>query len=250
MNMNEHDHTQLPGLLMKAASIKTLTVTQQELELINRQAIKPLKAEEVFAFRLAACNDQVDRDYEQFSEEALEGLAKLFVGRTVLKDHAWSSANQTARIYAADVEAATIGGNADAHQLVLRCYMLRLDSTADTIASLEGGILRECSVGVRMGTVTCSICGVNQREHWCDHFQGHQYEGKLCTMTLDDPREAYEVSLVAVPAQPEAGVIKSKRYGGPGQPKQEPPAAAAGEEDQARIAEARQREAEIRYGGI
>ena len=26
--------------------------------------------------------------------------------------------------------------------------------------------------------------------------------------------EAYEVSLVAVPAQPEAGVVKAKRYGG------------------------------------
>ena len=248
--MNEHDHAQLPGLLMKAASIRTLTVTPEDLELINRQAIKPLKAEEVFAFRLAACNDQVDRDFERFSLEALEGLAKLFVGRTVLQDHSWSSAKQTARVYAADVEPAAIGGNADAHQLVLRCYMLRLDSTADTIASLEGGILRECSVGVRMDTVTCSVCGANQREHWCDHQQGRQYEGKLCTMTLDDPREAYEVSLVAVPAQPEAGVIKSKRYGGPGQPKQEPPAAGAGEEDQARLAKARQREAELRYGGI
>lgn len=247
--MNETDHS-LPGLLMKSASIKALTVTDSELALINKQAIKPLKAEEVFAFRLAACNDQLDRDYEQFTTEALKKLAKLFVGRTVLKDHRWSAGSQTARIYAAEVEAATILGNADAHQLVLRCYMLRLDSNADTIASLEGGILRECSVGVRMGKAVCSICGVNQTEHWCDHWQGREYDGRLCTMTLDEPREAYEVSLVAVPAQPEAGVIKSKRYGGPGKPQQTPSAKAAEATDKARLAEARQREAEVRYGGI
>lgn len=247
--MNETDHS-LPGLLMKSASIKTLTVTDSELALINKQAIKPLKAEEVFAFRLAACNDQLDRDYEQFTTEALEKLATLFVGRTVLKDHRWSAGSQTARIYAAEVETATIAGNADAHQLVLRCYMLRLDSNADTIASLEGGILRECSVGVRMGQAVCSICGINQTEHWCDHWQGREYDGKLCTMTLDEPREAYEVSLVAVPAQPEAGVIKSKRYGGPGAPQQTPSAQAAEVTEKARLAEARQREAEVRYGGI
>lgn len=248
MQMNEIDHS-LPGLLLKSASVKTLPVTDSELSLINKQAIKPLTAEEVFAFRLAACNDQLDRDYEQFTAEALRKLAKLFVGRTVLKDHRWSAGSQTARVYAAEVEGTTISGNAGAHQLVLRCYMLRLDSNADTIASLEGGILRECSVGVRMDKAICSICGVNQMEGWCAHLQGHEYDGKLCTITLDEPSEAYEVSLVAVPAQPEAGVIKSKRYGGPGQPQQEP-SAKAEECERARLAEARQREAEVRYGGM
>lgn len=33
-------------------------------------------------------------------------------------------------------------------------------------------------------------------------------------MGLDGAKDAYEVSLVAVPAQPGAGIIKSKRYGG------------------------------------
>lgn len=37
-------------------------------------------------------------------------------------------------------------------------------------------------------------------------------------MELDGAKDAYEVSLVAVPAQVEAGVVKSKRYGGKDQP--------------------------------
>ena len=42
-----------------------------------------MTAEEVFTFRLAACDNQVDRDFERFTDAALEGLAPLFVGRPV-----------------------------------------------------------------------------------------------------------------------------------------------------------------------
>lgn len=70
----------------------------------------------------------------------------------------------------------------------------------------------------------------------------------LCVMELDGAKDAYEVSLVAVPAQPEAGIIKSKRYGGQERP-QEPPAD-AGEEDALRMAQAMQEQETVRYGGI
>ena len=53
---------------------------------------------------------------------------------------------------------------------------------------------------------------------------------------------------MAVPAQPEAGIIKSKRYGGQEEP-QEPPAD-AGEEDTLRMAKAMQEQETLRYGGI
>ena len=50
---------------------------------------------------------------------------------------------------------------------------------------------------------------------------GREYAGQVCLFDLDAPRDAYEVSLVAVPAQRSAGIIKSKRYGG-GAPKDPP----------------------------
>ena len=202
--------------ILKAAVLQKAELTEQDLALINRQTLRPLEAREVYSFRLAACDNQVDRDGERFTEKALEQLAALFVGRPVLQDHRWSAGMQTARVYAAQVEQ-----EKDVQRLVLRCYMPRTEKTADVITAIEAGILRECSVGVAVERVLCSICGCNQREAWCRHMAGQEYDEKTCVMELDGAADAYEVSLVAVPAQPGAGAVKSKRYGGPEEEKKE-----------------------------
>ena len=196
--------------IYKSARLEMAAADDQELELINRQTLRPLAAEEVFVFRLAACDDQVDRDFERFTVPCLEGFAKLFVGKPVLMDHVWSAKNLTARVYAAEVE--ETGG---IHRLVLRCYLPKMEQTADTITAIEAGILRECSVGVAVGSAVCNICGVDQTKASCVHCPGREYEGQLCVMALDAPADAYEVSFVPVPAQPGAGAVKSKRYGTP-----------------------------------
>lgn len=223
--------------ILKAAHVEKQAVNAAELALINKQALRELTAEEVFTFRMAACDNQVDRDHERFTDKALEGLAPLFVGKTVLMDHTWSAASQTARIYAADVEE-----HGEVKQLVLRCYMPRSDATAGTVAAIEAGILRECSVGCAMGSAVCSICGTDQTKAYCEHRAGKTYDGQLCVMALDAPQDVYEVSFVAVPAQPEAGVIKSKRYGGPAEPASDP--------ETQRMAEAMQELETRRYGGM
>lgn len=225
--------------ILKAAHVEKQAVDAAELTLINKQALRELTAEDVFTFRMAACDNQVDRDHERFTDKALEGLAPLFVGKTVLMDHTWSATSQTARIYAADVEE-----HGEVKQLVLRCYMPRSDATAGTVAAIEAGILRECSVGCAMGSAVCSICGTDQTKAYCEHRAGKTYDGQLCVMALDAPQDVYEVSFVAVPAQPEAGVIKSKRYGGPDKP--EPPDDIVTQ----RMAEAMQEQEMRRYGGM
>jgi len=214
-----------------------------ELALVNKQALRPLKLEDVFLFRLAACDNQVDRDYERFTDKTLEGLAALYVGKSVLMDHTWSAGSQTARVYAAQVEEA-----GPVKRLVLRCYMPRTEQTAGTITAIEAGILKECSVGCQVERAVCTICGTDQAKACCKHIQGKEYGGKLCVMELDGARDAYEVSLVAVPAQPGAGVVKSKRYGG--QEEKVPNPAEAGEAEALRMAEAMQEQEEKRYGGI
>lgn len=143
--------------IRKAAYVCKQAETAGDLELINRQALRELKAEEVFAFRLAACDDQVDRDHERFTLAALEGLAERFVGRTVLMDHQWSAKGQTARVYAGAVEEEN-----GVHRLVLRAYMLRTGETEAVIAAIEGGILREVSVGCAVERALCSICGADK----------------------------------------------------------------------------------------
>lgn len=231
--------------IRKAARVERAELDEGELALINRQALRPLAVEEVFAFRLAACGNQVDRDHERFTDRALEAMAEQFVGRPVLRDHQWSAGAQTARVYAASVEN---GPGEGERRLVLRCYMPRTEGTASTITAIESGILRECSVGLSAERAVCSICGADNARAQCRHTPGQVYNSQVCHMDLDGVADVYEVSLVAVPAQPEAGIIKSKRYGGSEEP-QEPPAP-AGEEEALRMAQAMQEQEEIRFGGI
>lgn len=192
----------------KAARIeKRAEPGEGDLAKINAQTLRELRAEEVFIFRIAAADTLVDRDYERFSQECLEGMAKLYVGKPVLTDHSWSAGKQLARVYDAEVEA-----TAEGHRLVLRCFMPRTEDNRGTITAIEAGVLREASVGVAVQSAKCGICGTDKAKRRCEHIPGQMYEGKTCVVELGEPSDAFEISLVAVPAQPKAGVIKA--YGG------------------------------------
>ena len=196
--------------VLRSAVVKGLKLDGGELELINRQSLKVLSADDVYAFKIAACNNQVDRDYEKFSDAALADMATLYIGKTMVYDHNWSASKQMARIYAATVE--PMPDVAGGKQLVLRVYMLKTESTADVVAQIEGGILREVSVGARCDSAICGICGADKRKVFCEHRRGMVYDGTTCIVQLDKVSDAYELSFVAVPAQPAAGVTKN--YGG------------------------------------
>ena len=192
----------------KAASTAKAAIAEADMALINAQALRELSPDEVFTFKVNACNDQVDRDFERFTPVTLTCLAKLFVGKTVIFDHHWSASNQTARIYKTTVNQQEDGS----YVLTAECYMLRNDSTKDLVAAIEGGILREVSVGCAISKAVCSICG--EEYGTCAHHKGAVYEGQLCVCELHDPVDAYELSFVAVPAQPDAGITKEAQKTG------------------------------------
>ena len=85
----------------KVASTGVATAAQ--LEAINAQAKAELTAEQVYVFSVRLCDDQIDRDGERFATEALPELAKLFVGKTGIVDHKWSTSGQVARIFETQV---------------------------------------------------------------------------------------------------------------------------------------------------
>ena len=90
--------------IRKESEVKTGGVpSEMQLGAINALAKAELTAEQVYVFSLRLCDDQVDRDFERFDTAALPGLAKLFMGKTGIVDHKWSSENQVARIFAAEV---------------------------------------------------------------------------------------------------------------------------------------------------
>ena len=206
---------EFPGIITKAAQLEKQEVTDDELKLINKHTLSPLSAEEVFTFKAVLCDNEIDRQSERFTVKALEDLKKLFVGKTVIKDHSWSANDQVARIYATDLvmgDKTNKSGEPSA-QLVAYCYMVKTASNADLIAEIKGGIKKEGSVGFRASSVICSICGTDNAKSYCRHFPGKSYEKQggpqQCIFTLAGVSDAYEFSLVAVPAQKSAGVRKS-----------------------------------------
>ncbi|MBO5937301.1 MAG: hypothetical protein J6Q79_06775 [Clostridia bacterium] len=185
---------------------------EKELELINNHTRTPLTADDVYTFTLTLCDNEIDRDFECFSLKSLEKLCELFVGKTGIADHSMLAKDQTARIFycytETDPAKKTTKGEAYT-ALKARAYTLRNESNNDFIASIDGGIKKEVSIGCAVSRVTCSICGKNMKTHSCEHIRGKSYKGKLCHGILEEPTDAYEWSFVAVPAQRNAGVTKS-----------------------------------------
>jgi len=186
-------------------------ITDEVMEKINRHAVGELKGEQVYCFSVLLCDNDVDRDYERFSDEALDRLAVMFRGRTGIFDHDHRSSGQTARIYDTEVRSypdrKTMDGR-DYRALMGFAYMVRTEDNKSLIAEIEGGIKKEVSVGCSVAKRICSVCGADGAKGGCNHIKGRSYGGKLCYVELDEPLDAYEWSFVAVPAQRAAGVTK------------------------------------------
>ncbi|MCH3961261.1 MAG: hypothetical protein LKF53_02730 [Solobacterium sp.] len=198
----------------KSALIKTLKITKDDLKKINSYTMKDLTAEDVFTFKLAMENNCVDRQYESMSDDSLTALSNAFIGRPLIKNHDWTDVdNEVARIYDTQIDESDSELNEQGNPvktLVAKLYMVRTDSNKDLISEIQAGIKKECSVGFSCKSLVCSICGVdNMNDGICKHFPGRVYDGKTCTFMIDNIEDAYEVSLVTVPAVKTAGVTKS-----------------------------------------
>ena len=176
--------------------------TAAQLESINALAKTRLNGEQVYVFSLRLCDDRVDRDGERFDTAALPGLAKLFVGKTGILDHKWSADKQVARIF--DTQVVREEGIS---YIKAWAYIRRGGANEEIIADIEAGIKKEVSVGCAMSRAVCSVCGSEYGT--CGHLKGEHYDGVECCVILQEPVDAYEFSFVAVPAQKDAGVLKS-----------------------------------------
>lgn len=184
---------------------------KETLDKINKFTRREFRAEELYAFPVSLCDNDIDRDVERFSDAALDKMKSLFVGKTGIFDHYPTGENQTARIYDTEVitdPTKTTKYGATYKYLKGMAYMVRTDKNKDLIAEIDGGIKKEVSVGVSANKRICSICGCNRIETHCEHVKGKEYFGKTCHVILDDVTDAYEWSFVAVPAQINAGVTK------------------------------------------
>ena len=203
------------GVILKSAEVDILEVTDSDLRKINKYTLAPLSKEDVFAFKVnIGDNETDDRNYEPFNLQALKDLKKLYVGKTVIKDHRRSADNQVARIYDTELvsESKLTKAGEPFTSVIAKCYMVKTNSNEDLIKEIKAGIKKEVSTGARAKKLICNICGTDNMKSYCPHYPGRKYAKdtgeETCLMTIDGVKEAYELSLVAVPAQPRAGTVK------------------------------------------
>ncbi len=191
---------------------KGYTPEKGDYEKIMQFTRKEFSEDELYVFRVMLCNNDIDRDNEKFSVSALNELAKLFIGKTGIKDHSMKADDQTARIFDTAVEKISGRKTADGepfYALFAKAYMVRSEGTQGLINDIDAGIKKEVSVSCSVSECICSICGENKRKTNCRHIPGREYDGRKCFNILRGAEDAYEFSFVAVPAQREAGVEKA-----------------------------------------
>lgn len=177
-------------------------LTDELLEKINCFTRNPLTAEQVYAFPVILCDNEIDRDNERFSIEALIKLAELFIGKTGIFDHDPKGKNQTARIFDTEIKfyADRVTSAGEPYTcLVGKAYMVRTSSSEDLIKEIEGGIKKEVSISCSVMHKYCSICRADRMDTACVHTKGQKYNDKVCTFILDEPTDAYEWSFVVPP---------------------------------------------------
>lgn len=181
------------------------------LSKINRFTRREFSEDELYIFSVILCDNEIDRDYECFSDNALEKLKSLFIGKTGIFDHNASTSNQNARIFdteiITDTERTTKKGEPYKY-LKAMAYMVRTDENRNLISEIDAGIKKEVSISCSAAKRLCSVCGSNKSAGNCSHIKRKVYNGRKCHVILDDIIDAYEWSFVAVPAQVNAGVTK------------------------------------------
>lgn len=179
---------------------------EKEKEKIEKYGLTEMDEAKLFTFTVVLCDNEVDRDNERFSIEALYELSKLFLGKSGIFDHEAKASAQSARIYDTFVEkeeTRTTSVGEPYHALKAKAYMVRHKENETLIEEISAGIKKEVSVGCQMGKKICSICGSNLSKEPCEHTKEDGAH-----IILENALDAYEWSFVVVPAQKEAGVTK------------------------------------------
>lgn len=194
--------------------------SEEQLQKINKLSRRPLTADETYVFSVVLCDNEIDRDNERFTIDALGTLAKLYIGKTGIFDHSMQGRDQCARIFDCAVEsdpAVKTAAGEVYHCLKASAYMPRTEANRGLMLEIDAGIKKEVSVGCATAGRTCSVCGADLRRSPCGHIIGKYYTqngvSRKCHAILSEPTDAYEWSFVAVPAQPKAGVTKAFSFG-------------------------------------
>ena len=185
--------------------------SDEDYQLIKSLTNSDIPKEELFVYPIVLCDNDVDRQNEQFSLKALNTIKDKFLGCTGIHDHEAISSNQHSKTYKTEVktdESKKVESGENYTCVVGYQYTLNNDKNKDLIADIKAGIKDGVSIGFKAVDTVCSICGQSLLFKGCKHRKGIVYDGVKCIGKIDDVTEAYEWSFTPVPAQRKAGLTK------------------------------------------
>ena len=187
----------------------TEAISESDLELINVNTLEPLSEHQVFLFEAIPSNDAIDSYFTRMDPETtLPNYAEnLKEGRALMNSHRRHDTLPLGYSYDGFHNLQT--------NMVLGKYYMQRDlnlgvSTNEVIKGIQGGTLRDVSIGFRPEWYKCSICGKDLDDYAeCPHIPGVMYEKDLCIAWIMNGYLA-ETSLVFDGATPGAMVKKAQ----------------------------------------
>jgi hypothetical protein len=173
---------------------------------IAKMALEPVPDDQIYVAHATLANDQLDRSYERFRPEHLQRFADTIGGKALLPGH-----DQSAIPLGRWVEGLVTRDAAGSHQLMATFYVA---AKSELATRLRMGIAKDVSIRFKAAGRQCDLC--DEPYDGCPHNKGHEYDGKLCTVTYSgDPQryEALEGSLVWLACQRGAEVVGAKAAG-------------------------------------
>jgi hypothetical protein len=168
---------------------KASDVSDAELALINKHALKALKKEDVSVYTMKAANNRVDRDMERFSDEVIDSFAKSIVGKSWLYMH-----NKYDFMPFGKVFEAWTAVESGVKWLYIKGYVLNTDE--DLVKKIDSGIWKFVSIGF----TAPGYMAISDASGKITHFEYRNVNGKEA--------EGLEISLVWLGAQYDAEVSK------------------------------------------
>lgn len=177
--------------------------TPEELALINKYTNVDFTKEEVMVFSLVSADQNVDRAGDQFTSKGLKDMADMSPDKPYLMNHDWEIGSVMGKIFDAKVAN---------KQLQQKVYVPIRENTKDFIQGMLDGLYNKVSVGFAMNPkdYVCSSCQKSLYSMECSHYPGGKdKEGKPIIGIIRGVKDYFEISNVAVPCQPAAGIRRS-----------------------------------------
>jgi len=182
-------------------------VTDEILAAINRYALTPLTADDVYVRKFLLAHNAIDRDNERFPDQILDDFAATLPGKGLLTGHkrpepgvglwfdAWTEEMSPAEFNALTGEEAKLpDGAKKVKALFGRAYILRIPENESIIKQIDGGVYRHGSIGFSAADLRAVKNDPNGSPLYWEYVP---------------PGEATEASLVWLGAQPGAGAQKA-----------------------------------------